>query len=313
MKDAMGREISYLRLSVTDGCNLRCLYCRPQAHSDTHTLPPQYIRLLVAAFARAGIQKVRVTGGEPLLRKDILEVVRAVSGVNGIIDIAMTTNAALLRGQSLPLRQAGLKRLNISLDSLDADKYAHITGGGDVQNVLGGIYEAIDAGLGVKVNAVLVRGFNDGEVDALIGLAKDLPLHVRFIELMPLGPLDISKGVPNDEILAKRPWLIPIPPPKVNASDVARLYTVEGYSGQIGFISPVSGQFCDRCNRVRVTSDGKLKPCLGDNSETDLMPYINNARALQRVIREALFQKPQGHCFNECTYTSLRSMDRIGG
>lgn len=313
MTDQFGRSIEYLRLSVTDSCNLRCLYCKPSGHAGASQLPPDIIKRLVKAFVRLGIVKVRITGGEPLLRSDIADVVRAVSCNRGIRDIAMTTNATRLSGLAAQLKNAGLRRLNISLDSLDPDKFRRLTGGGHLPDVLSGIYEAIDAGLQVKINTVLVKGVNDGEVDALIGLAKDLPLHVRFIELMPLGPMDMERRVSHQEIIDKRPWLIPVPGVKSARADVATLYTVEGYSGQIGFINPVSHKFCDSCNRVRITSDGKLKPCLGDNAETDLMPFVHDGKSLLAAIREALYHKPKGHCFDQCAYASVRSMDRIGG
>ena len=315
MIDRLGRNIEYLRLSVTERCTLRCAYCRvdegicPKAAELSTT---EFIQI-ARSCAALGINKIRLTGGEPLLRKDILEIVRGISAIEGIREITMTTNAQQLAGKASMLRQAGLNRINISLDSLNAAKFWEMTGG-DLETVLAGIDEAIAADLlPVKVNAVLVRGQNDAEVDDFIALTMHKPIDVRLIELMPMGDLgqDDSLRVDNRELIAARPYLRPLPPRY--AGQPSTDYAVDGYLGRVGFISPISHRFCASCNRIRVMSDGTFRPCLGDNMEISLKDALKaGENELIEVLREAIYEKPTGHHFNG-SFRSIRAMSSIGG
>jgi cyclic pyranopterin phosphate synthase len=313
MRDWLGREINYLRMSLTERCDLKCIYCRDESFycKGKHELRTDEIAKLTDSFTRLGITKIRLTGGEPLVRKDLEEIVAIVSSHPEIEDIAMTTNGQGLAGRVEELKKAGLKRLNISLDSLEVARYREMTRGGDLQRTLSGIQEALDAGLGVKVNVVVIRGKNDGEIDRFIDFAAKKPLDVRFIELMPIGAFGEKKEnrVPNTEILRNHPELHQVPPRSDSQPSVD--YQGEGFAGRVGFISPVSHRFCDKCNRVRLTSDGKLRMCLGRNEETDLRPYIESPDLTER-IREAIFRKPEKNEFRKLYHTNRR-MNQIGG
>ncbi len=315
MIDQFGRNINYLRLSVTERCTLRCVYCRAD-----EGLCPKAAELSGADFLRIsracvalGIRRIRLTGGEPLLRKDILEIVSGLGQIDALEDLSMTTNAQMLAEQAESLKQAGLKRVNISLDSLKEDRYRQITGG-ELQNVIDGIDAAVRVGLlPVKINIVLVRGINDDEVDDFIALTKDNPIDVRLIELMPLGVLgqDESLRINNNELMAARPYLQPLPPSYLGQP--SRDYKIDGHRGHIGFISPISHSFCADCNRIRVMSDGMLRPCLGSNAEISLKPALQAGdAALLEVIRTTIFNKPMRHHFEE-GFKLVKSMSRIGG
>jgi cyclic pyranopterin phosphate synthase len=260
-----------------------------------------------------GINKVRLTGGEPLLRRDLEEIVERISATGQIRDLCMTTNAMGLAKRLPALKKAGLMRLNISLDSLRPDRYREITRGGDLEQV----FEAIDAAIAlglmpIKLNCVPLRGRNDDEIDAFIALARDKPLHVRFIELMPLGESDHdSLGISSPQILEAHGELQRIAPRR--PGQPAENYRAPGFLGTVGVISPISRVFCEDCNRVRVTSDGRLRPCLGDNREVNLREAMEPGDLwLLNVIREAVFNKPQGHHFNQ-GFVAERTMHRIGG
>ncbi|MDL2217029.1 GTP 3',8-cyclase MoaA [Christensenellaceae bacterium OttesenSCG-928-M15] len=317
MLDQMGRNIHYLRLSLTERCTLKCEYCRAGEGNcpKNKELTAADFQRIVRVMAGFGIKKIRLTGGEPLLRRDIIEIIAFLSATEGIEEIAMTTNAQQLPGNAKALKAAGLTRLNISLDSLDPKKYRSMTGGGELQRVLDGIEEAVEVGLlPVKVNAVLMRGRNDDEIDRFIDLAKDKPLDMRFIELMPMGEnLDLSMRVTTDEVLSARPWLKPIPPRYKGQPSMD--YMVEGYQGRIGFISPMSHKFCGDCNRVRVMSDGMLRPCLGDNAEISLLSALKETTddLLKETISNAIYHKPFSHHFDDAAYGSKKNMSQIGG
>ena len=316
MIDQLGRGIEYLRLSVTERCTLKCAYCRSDEGlcPKKQELSADQLARIAGSFGSLGINKIRITGGEPLVRRDILDIVRRLAALPGIEEIAMTTNAQQLPGNSAALKHAGLNRLNISIDSLQPDRYERMTGGGNLRHVLTGIQEAIHCGLlPLKLNAVLMRGVNDDEIDAFIALAKDSPVDIRFIELMPMGQaVDMTKRIPTEEILAAHPYLKPLPPryPSQPSSD----YTADGYVGRIGFISPISHQFCGKCNRVRVMSDGMLRPCLGDNREISLLKALAQGEdALRQTIYAAVYDKPAGHAFAREGFSSTKNMSRIGG
>jgi cyclic pyranopterin phosphate synthase len=282
-----------------------------------------------------GINKVRLTGGEPLLRRDLEDCIKIISANTAVIDLCMTTNAHGLARRVDALKKAGLMRINVSLDSMQQDRFAKITGGGDVFQVLEGIDAALDVGIfPVKLNCVVVKGKNDDEIASFIALAKAKPLHVRFIELMPMGGVqNDGLRIANDSLLSRFPELTPLPTTNTEqrgvesvaqrgtnsvaergTNSVALEYSASGYRGTVGLISPVTRPFCNACNRVRITHDGKLRPCLGDDAEIDLLPLLekNDDAALFAAIEQAIFNKPRGHRFND-GFVSQRHMNRIGG
>ncbi|HOZ38959.1 MAG TPA: GTP 3',8-cyclase MoaA [Anaerolineaceae bacterium] len=315
MLDNFGREITYLRLSVTERCSLRCLYCRAD-----EGLCPKQVELntrdlvrIVDACADLGINRVRLTGGEPLLRRDIVQIVSGIRANSKIRDISLTTNAQMLAEVAAGLKQAGLDRVNISLDSLKPDVFHQMTGG-DLEKVKAGINASIEAGLDpIKINVVLVRGWNDLEVDDFIALTRDHALDVRFIEYMPIGEGSQSENlrVDNSKILQERPALRPVPPR--NPGQPSRDYQIPGYKGRVGFISPISHQFCADCNRIRVMSDGTLRTCLGQEQEISLVQALAECdEALKEKIRTAVLCKSAGHNFRTAQLNA-RGMSKIGG
>ncbi len=320
MKDLFSRKINYMRISITDLCNLRCQYCMPEEgickkdHEDILSL--EEIVQIVKAGAKLGIDKVRITGGEPLVRNGIVEFIKMISNIEGINDIAITTNGILLPKYAEDLKKAGLKRVNISIDSLKSDKYKEITRGGDLTKVLEGIEEAIRVGLTpVKLNVVAVGGYNDDEIGDFINLTKDMPIDVRFIELMPIGEASNwakEKFISNDYIKNRFKELVPTTTEK---SSPARYYKLPGGAGRVGFINPISSHFCEECNRIRVTSDGKLKPCLHSNKEIDILDAVkNNPDKIEEVLRSAIMTKPEKHyLYTNEEERSNRNMFQIGG
>jgi cyclic pyranopterin phosphate synthase len=319
MVDSIGRNIEYLRLSLTEQCNLSCLYCRggarpaPGRESGEDEIQPDEIMRIVRCMASLGISKVRLTGGEPLLRRDLEKIVAALGGCGLIKDLCMTTNAQGIAPRVKALRDAGLMRLNISLDSLKPDRFQRITGGGNLREALDGVEAALAWGLTpVKVNCVVLRGINSDEIDDFISLAKKYPVQVRFIELMPLGEIfHRNLMISSREILNVHEELRPLEPSYT--AQPAENYTGDGFRGTVGFISPISRRFCDLCNRVRVTSDGRLRPCLGDNFEINLRDAMRDGdEALYRAVRRGVFNKSRGHAFTG-GFVTARSMNRIGG
>ena len=315
MQDRLGRSIEYLRLSVTERCTLRCAYCRAdegECPKAAELSADEFIRI-VRLSAQLGINKVRLTGGEPLLRKDIIDIVSGISHLPGIDELSMTTNAQFLAEKARQLKIAGLDRINISMDSLDPQRFKEMTNG-DLSLVLAGIDAAIEVGLlPVKINVVLIRGKNDHEVDDFIALTRERPIDVRFIELMPLSHLGHDQGlrVENDELILVRPYLQAVP--SRYTSQPSLDYQVPGYLGRVGFISPMSHQFCELCNRMRVMSDGMLRMCLGVDSEISLLEALQQGdAALLQTLREAIYNKPARHLFNE-DFISQKNMSRIGG
>lgn len=317
MIDTYGREISYLRLSVTDRCNLRCRYCMPaegickKRHEEM--LTEDEMLLAVQAAASLGIRKLRLTGGEPLVKRNILSICRRVAAVEGIDEVCMTTNGILLPHMAPELRAAGVHRLNISLDTLDGAKYAHMTRLGTLEQALRGIEAALEAGFDrVKINAVLIGGFNDDEIPALAGLTYRYPVDVRFIELMPMtaeeafGP---GAYVSGEAVLAALPALVPVP----SGDGVARLYRLPEAQGSVGLISAVSRHFCAACNRIRLTADGRLKPCLHSHQEFPIKGL--SLDEMRREMERTILAKPACHAPLSATERSGagRSMNQIGG
>lgn len=317
MKDLYGREINYLRISVTDLCNLRCQYCMPKGgvckleHSDVLTIEEFYE--IARVFVELGVRKIRITGGEPLVKNGIIELVEKISSL-GIKDLAMTTNGLLLPKYAKDLKRAGLNRVNISLDTLNPEKYSDITRGGNLLNVLKGIEEAKKVGLTpIKINTVLIGGFNTEEIENFVYITKEEEIDVRFIELMPIGEAQDwarEKFVSNNEILERVPEL-----KKTKSNDPsspAVYYKLPDGLGKVGIINPISCKFCDACNRVRITSTGKLKLCLHSDDEIDLRKVIKSGGNLKEVIKKAILEKPEEHHLEEGKFIK-RNMNEIGG
>lgn len=314
LRDSFNRKIEYARVSVTDRCNLRCCYCMPKgmpacAKPSDLLSREEIIRFLKVAN-RFGLSKIRLTGGEPLLRKDIVDIVRSVKGI-GIGDVSLTTNGFLLPPLALDLKKAGLNRVNISLDTMYPDRYRIITGGGSLDKVFEAIHAAEQAGLApVKINMVPIRGINDDEILSFAGLSFDKPYHVRFIELMPVGEEAWSKKrrVTAFEVMrtiSKMGELTPL-----GRSGSSDNYRLKGARGVIGFISPMSNHFCDRCNRIRITARGKLKTCLFSGNEVDLRG-IDTEEELERILVLSVWNKPRGRLFQPAL--PLEAMSAIGG
>lgn len=315
MLDGEGRLIEYLRLSVTDLCNCRCTYCMPAGgvpmlrHEDI--LSFEELAQIVAAAAELGVRKVRLTGGEPLVRRGLPELVRMVRAVPGVEEIAMTTNATLLAPVASELREAGLDRLNVSLDTLDPELYGRITRGGRLKDALCGLEAAREAGFThTKINCVLMGGVNDADVARLAGLAEKGPVDVRFIELMPMGPCarwPRARFVPAECVLERLPGMEP-----VGRDGVAELWHVPGWAGRVGLIRPMSHRFCDGCSRIRVTADGRLKPCLHSAAELPLRGLHGDA--LLAELRRGIAAKPAYHHMDQDHASqSARDMNEIGG
>ena len=312
MKDNFGREINYLRVSVTQRCNLNCLYCGAE-EPDLKEMSVDEITRFVKAFAQCGINKVRLTGGEPLLRADIIEIVSALSQIPVIEKLVLTTNGVYLKKYARALKEAGISAVNVSLDALDREKYKLLTGSDRLPQVLEGIAEAERVKLKLRVNAVLIRGRNDDQAGKLIELARERNIDVRFIELMPFSDAGKNEAlmIKGGEILEQFPFLTPIKTKKSGfEQSVARYYEAEGFKGRIGLITPVSDKFCDNCNRIRLLSDGKVRPCLGYDDVIDLRRYPDDK--LLEVVKEAISSKPKGHEFS-CGYANSRAMNKIGG
>ena len=314
MRDAYGRRIDYLRLSVTDLCNYRCIYCMP----DSGVAKKEHAGILsveecvdVAAQAvRCGVRKVRVTGGEPLVRRGILDICRGIAAIGGVEELCLTTNGSLLREFARPLREAGVDRLNVSLDTLRAERFASLTRRGSLTDVLEGVDAALRAGFDrLKFNVVLMGGVNDDEIPDFVALTRDRPLEVRFIELMPVGECadwDRSRFIGAQRVLEACPDLRP-----TDAEGVAARYRVPGYAGVIGLIRSLSHKFCSECNRIRVTADGKLKPCLHSADEIPLKGL--KGEALFRALQDGILKKPLQHEMERWGSRSVRPMNRIGG
>lgn len=311
MKDSFGREISYLRVSVTERCNLNCVYCgKTDCAKKGAELSPDVIEKLVRAFAKCGINKVRVTGGEPLVRSDICEIVKRISGIDCVKTVSLTTNGVYLKQYAKDLKNAGLDSVNISLDSTDGSTYRHLTGADVLEKVLEGIDEAENVGLSpVKVNAVLMKGVNCDGAEELVNLAKTRKIDVRFIELMPFSDSGIDKKliVTGADILKQFPFLKPLG----YYEGTAEYYSADGFSGRVGLINPITKKFCSDCNRIRLLADGKVKPCLGYDEAYDVMPFIDDENKLENEIRNIILKKPAGHSFEDGK--KHEGLNRTGG
>lgn len=325
--DPFGRAITYLRISITDRCNLRCAYCLPA--SGTQWLPREdllsadEIVRVVEAAARLGVSKIRLTGGEPLVRPDALEIVARIATIPGIHDLSLTTNAILLERMAGPLAQAGLKRVNISLDTLDADKLRRVTRFGDFSRAWNGILAAQAAGLTpIKLNTVVVEGFNVDELPALARLTLDHPWHVRFIELMPVGnqgdwgddlPTGEGRYFSVQEMHARLATFNLQPATTPTGNGPARTFHIPGASGTIGFISPLGEHFCETCNRLRLTADGRLRACLLVDREISIQKALQRGQPLEPLLEQVVQHKPLGHELAQHHFPQARRMAQIGG
>ena len=323
LTDPFGRSIEYVRLSVTDRCDLRCFYCMPKGFSDfeapEHWLSFDEIERVIAAFARLGTRRVRITGGEPLVRKDLPELAARLHALPGIDDLSLSTNAVQLARHAEALRAAGVQRLNVSLDTPDPQRFREITGG-KLEKVIEGLMAAKDAGYSpIKINMVVMKGVNDDDVEAMVDFCLRHDFTLRFIETMPMGdtgrdanahylPLDVVR-----ERLERRFELVPGVMP---GGGPARYMRVAGTELRLGFITPMSQHFCETCNRVRLSVDGTLYLCLGQDHRFELRPLLRagiSDAELQDAIREAITLKPERHEFNDKPGQVVRFMSMTGG
>ena len=326
--DSYGRKIDYLRISITDHCNLKCCYCTPfsgRRHLErSEILSYEEILKVVKAAAIIGITKIRITGGEPLVRKGVVEFCRMLSAIDGLKSLALTTNGIYLEDMAEPLFRAGIRRINISLDTLKPKRFEKITGYNRLARVLAGIRRSEEIGMQpIKINTVVMRGINDDEIEDLARLTLNKPYHVRFIELMPTDSAAYgdyeSLYMPVEEIMKKinRIDCIQIEP-AIDSSGPARLGKLPGAVGKIGFIAPISRHFCDSCNRLRLTADGKIKTCLFSQQEIDIKGPLRGGAQEEEIIgllRRAVHEKPSGHHLNANNHQNAcgRAMRAIGG
>ncbi len=331
MIDNYNRKISYLRISVTDRCNLRCAYCMPKegvsfiGHEDV--LRYEEILRIVHIAVRTGISKVRVTGGEPLIRRGIVDFLSSLKKIEGLKDLSITTNGILLEDYAQRILNAGVRRINISLDSLVPERYAEITGGGHLDNVIRGIRKAYHVGFSpIKINVVAIKGFNDDEILDFAKLTIDNPCQVRFIEFMPIGCSAVQNEtgfLSNKEIISRINAFAPLDPEKdeqLGSDGPARLYSFKVAKGKVGFISAISHSFCSSCNRLRLTADGQLRACLlSDEPTADLKTPMRggcNDSELEDIIKNLIDKKPDSYKLN-CQQGQRKkcatSMSSIGG
>lgn len=326
--DGFGREIDYLRISLTDHCNLRCVYCMPleglSFAPPATLLNAEEIERVVRAAVSVGFRKFRLTGGEPTLRADLLEIVSRITSVPGAADLAMTTNGVLLARLAGDLARAGLRRVNVHVDSLDPVRLARIMRWGSLEDIWAGILAAEAAGLRpIKLNAVIARGYNEDDVVALATLTRERAWHVRFIETMPLGA-DAAARVARDALVPSRDIrrrleaeIGPLTPlPNSDPGDEARNYRFTGAPGVVGFISPVTEPYCGSCNRMRLTADGRFHLCLLNDDELDVRAALrrgDDAKAIGALLVRAVAHKPTGHRLAIGHSTTTRQMFQIGG
>lgn len=326
--DPFGRSITYLRISLTDRCNLRCVYCMPkdglQWQPRAEQLSVEEITRVVEAAVSGGVKRIRLTGGEPLVHPHIVEIVRRLASITGVEEVSLTTNAMLLERLAQPLADAGLTRVNVSLDTLDGEKFKRITRGGEIDRVWRGIAAAEKAHLTpLKLNTVIVRGLNADEIPALARLTLEKDWHVRFIEVMPIGNAqEWGEGfpAPDERYVSVQEMhnqlatfhLQPVASPRGNGP--ARTFRIPGALGTVGFISPLGEHFCESCNRLRLTSDGKLRACLVSSTEVSLREALRAGAPLDEYFYQAIRSKPQSHCMSAVmSADAQRGMSQIGG
>jgi cyclic pyranopterin phosphate synthase len=324
MKDRFDRRIKYLRVSLTDRCNFKCTYCRPETaenmcHADLLTFE-ETLRV-VSLMVGLGINKVRLTGGEPLVRKNADRLVKMIADIDGIEDLAMTTNAVFLDKYARPLKEAGLNRVNVSLDTLDPARFKELTCGGDLSEVLRGIEAAVSAGLTpIKLNTVVMKGFNDLELPAIIDYAAERGFTVRFIEFMPMSNgLDWEKSYLSTEEILKRPEVrerLDLDSKPIQFNTASLYIPLKGGKGEVGLITPMSKRFCDICNRLRLTADGRVRSCLPTDKDVDIKEALRSGASdaeLIELIRRAVLLKPEVGEYNFTETGHDKSMVEIGG
>ncbi|WP_391573573.1 GTP 3',8-cyclase MoaA [Cohnella sp.] len=328
--DRYGRVHDYLRISVTDRCNLRCVYCMPeegmQFEPGHRILSYEEIVEVVATLAPLGVKRLRLTGGEPLVRKELDRLVAMLSAIPGIEDIALSTNGIYLAAFAERLKKAGITRVNVSLDSLDSDRYAAVTRGGDVRKVLAGLQESRRVGFDpIKLNVVLMKGTNDDEVERFLRMTQEESIHVRFIEYMPIGfesPSWKTRYLPLEHVLdtcRRKGWSF-APCRDVYGNGPANSYRLNGAVGTFGLIHPVSEHFCGSCNRLRLTADGNIKSCLYWSDEYNVRKHAGDPAAIEALFRRALAAKPETHEMaaaldgaSRSRTSTVRRMSQIGG
>ncbi len=324
MVDNFGRKIEYMRVSITDRCDLRCRYCMPDGCDKvpmSHILTYEEIVRICRAAAGLGISRIKITGGEPFVRLGCTGLMRSIKALDGIDEVTVTTNGQQLENYIDELKDIGIDGINISLDTLDPEKFECITGRGKLEKTLHGMELAAESGIKTKINVLPQRGFNEDELTDLAGLAEKYNVDVRFIELMPVGAASAEMGMANPDILRMlmERWPDLEPDPQTRGNGPAVYYKSESLKGDIGFISAMHGKFCDLCNRVRLTSQGQLKPCLSYDTGTDLVPFLKGTDdELREALREAILKKPEAHCFDNMDQTAdahaeHRLMSQIGG
>ena len=324
MLDIYNRKIDYIRISITDRCNLRCIYCMPEEGikliDHKEVLSYEEIIRLCRQFAKIGISKVKITGGEPLVRKDVHKLIKAIKEIDGIDNVTMTTNGILLENVIDDLVNAGLDAVNISIDTLREDRYREITRLGDINKVMRGIKKCLTyKNLKVKINCVPIKGENEEELLDLINLCKDNDISIRFIEVMPIGLGRNMKGFTDEEIIeiVERNIGKLTPYHGKLGNGPSNYYSLEGYKGKIGFISAVNHKFCESCNRVRLTCEGFLKACLQYNIGTDLRELLRSGKSDEEIleaIKNTIYNKPEEHSFNLIIEKEeQKAMSQIGG
>lgn len=309
LRDSFLRTIDYLRISITDRCNLRCLYCMPYeglcpaTHKDI--LSYEEITRIAAIAVRLGVRKIRLTGGEPLIRRNISYLIASIKNIKGIEDLSMTTNGIFLEKTARRIAEAGLDRVNVSLDSLKPERYREITRGGDLDSVMKGLKAAGQAGLRpIKINMVPIRGINDDEIATFARMTIDTEYQVRFIECMPSANLDFwspDKYMTTAEINKILAPIGTLAPVRIRRNGPSKYFRFKGAKGVVGFISALSHHFCNDCNRLRLTADGKLRPCLFSESEIDLRSALRRGASdeeIERLLRLSIALKPEGHKIN---------------
>lgn len=327
MFDSFGRKVNYVRISVTDRCDLRCKYCMPQTNPHLYQkiklLNLEELKLITDALIKLGMKKIRITGGEPLIRKDIIEYLEYLSlklNKNCIEELLITTNATQLKKYSKILSEFGIKRINVSLDTLIKEKFNFITNGGNLENVMEGILSAKENGIKIKINTVLLKKFNDDEILNIMKWCSKNDFSVSFIEVMPIGETPLSrtkqylsvgeaKQIINKEFKLEQS--------NFSSSGPSKYFFCKKLKLNVGFISPISNHFCLTCNRIRVTSSGIIYPCLGDNNSVDLNPILKTGKvkALENILRDVIYNKPEKHYFSvdDKSYITKRFMNTTGG
>lgn len=323
MKDRYGRTIDYMRVSITDRCDLRCRYCMPEGCEKvpmSQILTYEEIVRICRVASELGISRIKITGGEPFVRLGCTGLIRSIKEIEEIEEVTVTTNGQILERYIDELKEIGVDGINISLDTLDPEKYTYITGRGELRKTLRSIEKTAHSGIKTKINCLLQKDFNEDEMFDFAELAFMHEIDVRFIEMMPVGAADAGAGLSNTYVLQrmKEKWPDLEPDESTHGNGPAVYYRRPGIKGGIGLISAMHGKFCRYCNRVRLTSQGQLKPCLSYDTGTDLMPFLKGTDdELKEAIRKAIYEKPEAHCFGDSDSSGVhaehRLMSQIGG